>query len=36
MPDRTLRFERDVAPFMGQLYPAALRLTKNPSDAEDL
>jgi RNA polymerase sigma-70 factor, ECF subfamily len=36
MPDRTLRFERDVAPFMGQLYPAALRLTKNPTDAEDL
>jgi RNA polymerase sigma-70 factor, ECF subfamily len=30
------RFERDVIPFMGQLYPAALRMTRNPSDAEDL
>ena len=35
MPDRE-RFEQDVVPFMGQLYPAALRMTKNPSDAEDL
>jgi RNA polymerase sigma-70 factor (ECF subfamily) len=23
-------------PFLGQLYPAALRMTRNPSDAEDL
>jgi RNA polymerase sigma-70 factor, ECF subfamily len=30
------RFERDVIPFMGQLYPAALRMTRNPNDAEDL
>ena len=29
-------FERDVVPFLGQLYPAALRMTRNPSDAEDL
>jgi RNA polymerase sigma-70 factor, ECF subfamily len=36
MPDRDQRFEQDVAPFMGQLYPAALRMTRNPSDAEDL
>jgi RNA polymerase sigma-70 factor, ECF subfamily len=36
MPDRDERFERDVAPFMGQLYPAALRMTRNHSDAEDL
>ncbi len=36
MPDRNVRFEQDVVPFMGQLYPAALRMTKNPSDAEDL
>ncbi len=36
MPDRSVRFEQDVVPFMGQLYPAALRMTKNPSDAEDL
>src|SRR6202050_3604481 len=35
-PDRKARFEQDVVPFMGQLYPAALRMTKNPSDAEDL
>jgi RNA polymerase sigma-70 factor, ECF subfamily len=36
MPDRETRFERDVIPFMGQLYPAALRMTRNASDAEDL
>jgi len=36
MPDRDARFEHDVMPFLGQLYPAALRMTKNPSDAEDL
>jgi RNA polymerase sigma-70 factor, ECF subfamily len=36
MPDRDERFERDVVPFLGQLYPAALRMTRNPSDAEDL
>ena len=30
------RFERDVLPFLGQLYPAALRMTRNPTDAEDL
>jgi RNA polymerase sigma-70 factor, ECF subfamily len=34
--DRDARFERDVVPVMGQLYPAALRMTRNPSDAEDL
>jgi len=36
MPDRDERFVQDVVPFMGQLYPAALRMTRNPSDAEDL
>ena len=36
MPDRDARFERDVMPFLPQLYPAALRMTRNPSDAEDL
>jgi RNA polymerase sigma-70 factor, ECF subfamily len=29
-------FERLLLPCLGQLYPAALRLTKNASDAEDL
>ncbi|HTS95324.1 MAG TPA: sigma-70 family RNA polymerase sigma factor [Streptosporangiaceae bacterium] len=35
-PDRKALFEQDVVPVMGQLYPAALRMTKNASDAEDL
>lgn len=35
-PDRDEQFERDVVPFLGQLYPAALRMTRNPTDAEDL
>jgi RNA polymerase sigma-70 factor, ECF subfamily len=35
-PDRQTAFEQDVVPFMGQLYPTALRMTKNPCDAEDL
>lgn len=30
------RFERDVVPQLGQLYLAALRMTRNPADAEDL
>ncbi|HZD81074.1 MAG TPA: sigma-70 family RNA polymerase sigma factor [Actinomycetota bacterium] len=30
------RFERDVLPLLPNLYGAALRLTRNPSDAEDL
>src|SRR5499433_4113996 len=29
-------FEQQVRPYMGQLYPAALRMTRNPADAEDL
>ena len=36
MPNRDSLFERDVMPFLGQLYPAALRMTRNPTDAEDL
>ncbi len=30
------RFERDVVPLLPNLYSAALRLTRNPTDAEDL
>lgn len=30
------RFERGVTPFLHSLYGAALRMTRNPSDAEDL
>jgi RNA polymerase sigma-70 factor, ECF subfamily len=30
------RFERDVLPLLPGLYSAALRMTRNPSDAEDL
>lgn len=30
------RFERDALPLLPSLYSAALRLTRNPSDAEDL
>lgn len=30
------RFERDAMPLLDQLYGAALRMTRNPSDAEDL
>ena len=30
------RFERDVLPLLPNLYGAALRLTRNPTDAEDL
>jgi RNA polymerase sigma-70 factor (ECF subfamily) len=31
-----VRFEHDALPFIDQLYAAALRMTRNPSDAEDL
>ncbi|GAA1841232.1 hypothetical protein GCM10025792_22960 [Pseudonocardia tropica] len=34
--DRTARFERDAMPLLDQLYGAALRMTRNPADAEDL
>ncbi|RFS85133.1 sigma-70 family RNA polymerase sigma factor [Actinomadura spongiicola] len=33
---RQERFQRDVLPFLDQLYSAALRMTRNPADAEDL
>jgi RNA polymerase sigma-70 factor (ECF subfamily) len=35
-PALRARFERDVLPMLPNLYPAALRLTRDPSDAEDL
>ncbi|MFT4288241.1 MAG: sigma-70 family RNA polymerase sigma factor [Nocardioides sp.] len=34
--ERSLRFERDALPFLDQLYSAAMRMTRNPADAEDL
>ena len=34
--ERRNRFERDALPFLDQLYAAALRMTRNPADAEDL
>ncbi len=33
---RTERFEREALPFLDQMYAAAMRMTRNPSDAEDL
>ncbi len=33
---RTARFEREALPFLDQMYAAAMRMTRNPSDAEDL
>lgn len=30
------RFEREALPYLDQLYGAALRMTRNPADAEDL
>jgi RNA polymerase sigma-70 factor, ECF subfamily len=33
---RHARFERDALPYVDQLYAAALRMTRNPADAEDL
>ncbi|HEY2225561.1 sigma-70 family RNA polymerase sigma factor, partial [Actinomycetospora sp.] len=34
--ERAERFERDVMPMVDQLYAAAMRMTRNPPDAEDL
>jgi RNA polymerase sigma-70 factor (ECF subfamily) len=34
--ERRSRFEREAMPLLDQLYSAALRTTRNPSDAEDL
>lgn len=34
--ERTARFETDALVFLDQLYAAALRMTRNPADAEDV
>jgi RNA polymerase sigma-70 factor (ECF subfamily) len=36
LEERSARFERTAMPFLNQLYSAALRMTRNPADAEDL
>jgi RNA polymerase sigma-70 factor (ECF subfamily) len=36
LEERSARFERSALPFLDQLYSAALRMTRNPADAEDL
>ena len=33
---RSARFERDALPYLDQMYSAAMRMTRNPQDAEDL
>ncbi|MGV9182075.1 sigma-70 family RNA polymerase sigma factor [Arcanobacterium canis] len=34
--ERATRFEKDAIPYLNQLYGGAMRLTRNPHDAEDL
>ncbi len=34
--ERAARFERDALPYLDQLYGAALRMARNPADAEDV
>jgi len=34
--ERATRFEEQAMPYLDQLYGAALRMTRNPADAEDL
>lgn len=34
--ERAARFEADALPYLDQLYGAAMRMTRNPADAEDL
>lgn len=34
--ERAARFEREAMPLLDQLYGAALRMTRNPADAEDV
>jgi RNA polymerase sigma-70 factor (ECF subfamily) len=35
-PEKERRFEEQALPFLGQLYGTALRLTRNPADAEEV
>ena len=35
-PQRRRRFEAEVLPHLDAMYRTALRLTRNPSDADDL
>ncbi len=35
-PDLGARFTADAMPFLDQLYAAAMRMTRNPADAQDL
>jgi RNA polymerase sigma-70 factor (ECF subfamily) len=36
LTERSERFEQDVLPYLDQLYSAAMRMTRNPADAQDL
>jgi RNA polymerase sigma-70 factor, ECF subfamily len=36
LEQRTERFEREVLPYLDQLYSAGMRMTRNAADAEDL
>lgn len=36
LEQRSKRFECEVLPYLDQLYAAAMRMTRNPADAEDL
>jgi RNA polymerase sigma-70 factor, ECF subfamily len=36
LTERSERFEQDVLPYLDQLYSAAMRMTRNSADAEDL
>src|SRR5690349_22213467 len=36
LTERTQRFEQDVLPYLDQLYSAAMRMTRNSADAQDL